>query len=73
MALPDTESIVATFLDELKGRLGPDLVQVWLFGSQVRGDAVEGSDYDIYTPNVWSQAKNFPLGINVLREGRVVA
>jgi predicted nucleotidyltransferase len=98
---------MATFLDELKKQLGPDLVQVWLFGSQARGDAVAGSDYDIlviakgersmlkaavreaewacmekhnalvaciiYTPDIWSQALHSPLGINVLREGHVVA
>lgn len=107
MDLHDSEAVVATFLDELKRRLGPYLVQVWLFGSQARGDAVEGSDYDIlviangerqklkaavreaewvcmekhnalvasiiYTPDIWSLAKHSPLGINVLREGRVVA
>jgi len=100
-------AVLETYLAELKIQLGSRLVQVWLFGSQARGDAREGSDYDllvianglrtelktavreaewscmekfnvlvasiIYSPDVLAQAQNSPLGINIMREGRLVA
>jgi len=101
------ETVLETYLAELKMQLGSRLVHVWLFGSQARGDAREGSDYDmlvianglrnelktavreaewacmqkynvlvasiIYTPELWAQAQYSPLGINIMREGRLVA
>lgn len=41
------EQVLCTYLSELKSRLNSRLVQVWLFGSQARGDADEGSDFDM--------------------------
>ncbi len=36
-----------TLLAELKRGLGTALREVWLFGSRARGEAQEGSDYDV--------------------------
>lgn len=38
--------LVQTFHQALQEKLGSDLKELWLFGSQARGDAHEGSDYD---------------------------
>ena len=47
MDVQTRESILDTYLTQLKDRLGSRLVQAWLFGSQARSDAVNGSDYDL--------------------------
>ncbi|HUT52299.1 MAG TPA: nucleotidyltransferase domain-containing protein [bacterium] len=42
-----SRQIAQEFADLLRERLGPRVKQVILFGSQARGDAWEGSDYDV--------------------------
>lgn len=44
---PEIQAIVAEFGKRLKELYGKRLVQMLLFGSQVRGDAAPGSDIDI--------------------------
>ena len=95
------------FAAALSRRLGPQMKELWLFGSRARGDAREDSDYDflvvvdgdlkatkavvreeewniaracgclitsiVYPTQVWKQARDSPLGWNVLAEGRRVA
>jgi len=41
------DQVVQTFATELRERLGPRVRQMLLFGSRARGDAGEGSDYDM--------------------------
>jgi len=41
------DQVVQTFATELRERLGPRVRQILLFGSRARGDAGEGSDYDM--------------------------
>lgn len=41
------DQVVRTFATELRERLGPRVRQILLFGSRARGDAGEGSDYDM--------------------------
>ena len=41
------DPVISTFLSELRSSLGPAVREVWLFGSRARGDAQEGSDYDV--------------------------
>lgn len=101
------DPIIATFLAELRDSLGPAIREVWLFGSRARGDAQEGSDYDllvvadgeisdlkrkvrdaewvcmerrnalvssiVYTEDQWTDRKQSPLGLNIAREGKLVA
>ncbi len=38
--------LITTFHQALRDKLGNNLKELWLFGSQARGDAHEGSDYD---------------------------
>ena len=41
------DQVVQTFATELRERLGARVRQILLFGSRARGDAGEGSDYDM--------------------------
>lgn len=41
------QNIAREFAALLRDRLGPRVKQVILFGSQARGDARDGSDYDV--------------------------
>lgn len=41
------DPIMRTLLSELERSLGPALKELWLYGSRARGDAEEGSDYDV--------------------------
>lgn len=44
---PRVNTVVETFATELRKRLGDRVCQIVLFGSRARGDAREGSDYDM--------------------------
>jgi predicted nucleotidyltransferase len=41
------DPVIATFLSELRASLGPTIREIWLYGSRARGDAQDGSDYDM--------------------------
>jgi Predicted nucleotidyltransferases len=41
------DPVMQTLLIELRRSLGTTLSEVWLFGSRARGEAQEGSDYDV--------------------------
>jgi predicted nucleotidyltransferase len=41
------DQVAQTFATELRQRLGPRVRRILLFGSRARGDAREGSDYDM--------------------------
>ena len=41
------DPVVQEFATTLRQRLGPHLRQILLFGSHARGDAQDGSDYDM--------------------------
>ena len=41
------DPVVQEFATTLRQRLGPHLRQILLFGSRARGDAQDGSDYDM--------------------------
>jgi len=45
---PVEKEIIQSFVAELKGRLGNEIVRIALFGSKVRGDYSEESDIDIF-------------------------
>ena len=47
MDTPSLDPVIATLLAELRASLGPAIREVWLFGSRARGDAQDGSDYDL--------------------------
>jgi predicted nucleotidyltransferase len=47
MNTPTADPVVQTFLRELRRGLGTSFVELRLFGSRARGDAQEGSDYDM--------------------------
>ncbi len=47
MDAPLIDPVVSTFLSELRASLGSAIREVWLFGSRARGDAQDGSDYDV--------------------------
>src|SRR5262245_35375737 len=44
---PQRDPVVRAFATALRQRLGPQLRQIRLFGSRARGDAQDGSDYDM--------------------------
>jgi len=46
-AQPQLDPVVQAFAASLRQRLGPRLDQIRLFGSRARGEAQEGSDYDM--------------------------
>lgn len=41
------DPIMRTLLAELRHRLGGELRELWLYGSRARGEAENGSDYDV--------------------------
>jgi predicted nucleotidyltransferase len=41
------DPVISKYIDEVRHRLKSRLKNVYLFGSRARGDAWEGSDYDI--------------------------
>lgn len=74
------DPVVQEFAALLRQRLGTHLRQILLFGSRARGDAQDGSDYDMLvvvdhrTPKLrgeteWQQGQELPLARNIAREG----
>lgn len=47
MDILSADIVIETFLSELRAGFGSALREVWLFGSRARGDAQDGSDYDM--------------------------
>jgi len=42
------KKVVQSFVEELRNRLGNEIVKIILFGSKIRGDFSKGSDIDIF-------------------------
>lgn len=42
------KKVVQTFVEELKNRMGDEIIKIVLFGSKVRGDFNRESDIDIF-------------------------
>ncbi len=65
----EMDDIVKAFAAELRKRLGPRVKQIMLFGSRVRGESREGSDYDLLvvvdarTPEVRSIILDIEFGL----------
>jgi len=58
MISSESKSLAKEYSQILRRKIGPHLKQVFLYGSQARGDSWEGSDYDMLvivdkrTPNI---------------------
>ncbi|MEI6315470.1 MAG: nucleotidyltransferase domain-containing protein [Syntrophus sp. (in: bacteria)] len=46
--MTDAVKLGSVYADILRARMDAPLKKVFLYGSQARGDATEGSDYDIF-------------------------
>ena len=42
------KKVLQSFVEELRSRLGNEIVKIALFGSKIRGDFSEGSDIDVF-------------------------